>query len=116
MIYKLHSSLKALFELRRYRTVTGEVPLAEWLDRMDAATNGRIQAYIDRMKTGNFGNSRPVGEGVSELKINFGPGYRVYYLCDGRSIVVLLCGGDKGSQQDDIRRAKKYAQDYWRRR
>jgi putative addiction module killer protein len=108
--------LKALIELRRFRTAAGTVPIAEWLDNMDPATSGRVQAYIDRMKSGNFGNSRSVGEGVSELKIHFGSGYRVYYLRDGLSIVVLLCGGDKGSQQADIRQAKENARDYWRRR
>jgi len=83
---------------------------------MDANAGSRILAYIDRMKAGNLGNSRAVGEGVSELKINFGSGYRVYYLRDGRSVVVLLCGGDKRTQQSDIRQAKEYARDYWRRR
>jgi len=83
---------------------------------MDTSTSTRVLAYIDRMKSGNLGNSRSVGEGVSELKINFGSGYRVYYLRDGRSIVVLLCGGDKGSQLADIRQAREYARDYWRRK
>ncbi|MEK7382047.1 MAG: type II toxin-antitoxin system RelE/ParE family toxin, partial [Elusimicrobiota bacterium] len=57
-----------------------------------------------------------VGRGVSELKIDLGPGYRIYYLRDGRTIVVLLCAGDKGSQQADIRCAREYAADYWERR
>ncbi|MFI5363040.1 MAG: type II toxin-antitoxin system RelE/ParE family toxin [Elusimicrobiota bacterium] len=59
---------------------------------------------------------RTVGEGVLELKVDFGPGYRIYYLRDGDSIVVLLCAGDKGSQHGDIRRAHENAADYWRRR
>lgn len=116
MIYKLHIFPRTAIELRRYRTSAGFIPLTDWLARLDANTSGRIQAYIDRMKTGNFGNSRSVGEGISELKIAFGSGYRIYYLRDGRSIVVLLCGGDKGSQPADIRKAKEYARDYWSRR
>ena len=104
------------FELRRYRDVYGRIPLSEWLSELSSIVAGRVLAYIDRMKSGNFGHSRPVGEGVWELKINFGPGYRVYYLHDGRLTVVLLCGGDKASQQEDIRLAREYASDYRSRR
>lgn len=105
-----------LFELRRYQISDGRVPVSEWLEGLDNASSGRVLAYVDRMKAGNFGNSRSVGEGVSELKINFGPGYRVYYLRNGDSIVVLLCGGDKNSQQSDVSRAQRYAVDYRRRK
>lgn len=83
---------------------------------LDDPTAGRVSAYVDRMKSGNLGHSRSVGAGVSELKINFGPGYRVYYVRDGQTIIVLLCGGHKGSQKADIRLAREYAADYWRRR
>lgn len=69
-------------------------------------------AYVDRMKGGNFGNSKPVGSGVSELKIDFGPGFRVYYLRDEDIVVVLLSGGDKASQEADIRKAWGYAAAY----
>ena len=118
MTYKLHSLITASgsFELRRYRTPEGKMPLSEWLNDLDVNTGDRISVYIERMKVGNFGNSRSVGEGISELKIDFGPGYRVYYLLDGSSVVVLLCGGDKGSQQKDIRLARQFATDYWRRK
>lgn len=80
-------------ELRRYRTTDGHVPYSEWLCDLSDATAGRVSAYVDRMKAGNFGRSRSVGSGVSELKMDFGPGYRVYYLRDGDVVVVLLCGG-----------------------
>ena len=103
-------------ELRRYRTADGRVPFSEWLIVLEDSAAGRVSAYVDRMKSGNFGYSRSVGAGVSELKIDFGPGYRVYYLRDGHAIVVLLCGGHKGSQKADIRQAQDYAADYWRRR
>jgi putative addiction module killer protein len=67
---------------------------------------------IDRVREGNLGDARPVGMGVSELRIPVGPGYRVYYARDGETLVLLLCGGDKGSQDDDIRRARAYWTDY----
>lgn len=105
-----------MFELKRYRTAAGRVPFSEWLNDLDGITAGRIEAYKDRMKAGNFGGSRPVGRGVLELKINFGPGYRIYYLRDGLKVVVLLCGGDKSSQQTDVQLAHEHAEDYWRRR
>ena len=103
-------------ELRRYRTAAGRVPFSDWFGRLNAATAARVSAYKDRLQAGHWGNSRSVGEGVSELKINFGPGYRIYYLRDGQTVVILLCGGDKGSQQADIRQAHEFAADYWRRR
>ena len=103
-------------ELRRYKTPEGQVPFSIWLAAQDNAIGARVRAYVDRMRTGNLGRSRPVGHGVSELKINVGPGYRIYHLHDGDAIVVLLCAGDKGSQHADIRRAHEYAADYWRRK
>lgn len=108
-------SQKVTFELRRYQTKAGKVPLSEWLEAFDNVTFAHIMAYVDRMKMGNFGKSRSVGEGVTELKMNFGPGYRVYYLCEDTH-VVLLCGGDKGSQLGDIQKARQYAADYGRRK
>ncbi len=103
-------------ELRRYRTAEGRVPYSEWLQHLNISAAGRVSAYVDRMKSGNFGNSEPVSQGVSELKINFGPGYRMYYIRDGQTIVILLCGGDKSSQQKDINWAHKFAEDYRRRK
>ena len=104
------------FELQRYRTAAGRVPFSEWLGALDVSTAARVSSYVDRMKAGNFGGSKPVGQGVSELKIDFGPGYRVYYILDGGTVVILLCGGDKGSQRTDIRRAQGFAADYRRRK
>jgi putative addiction module killer protein len=71
---------------------------------------------VTRMELGHFGVHRHVGDGVWELKIRYGPGYRVYYIRDGERLIILLCGGDKGSQERDIARAKTYAADYWRRK
>ena len=103
-------------ELRRYATSSGQAPFSLWLAAQDTSVNARVRAYVDRIRTGNLGCSRPVGQGVAELKINFGPGYRIYYLRDGNAIVVLLCAGDKRSQHADIRRAHEYAAEYWRRK
>jgi putative addiction module killer protein len=71
----------------------------------------RITARIRRLTLGNFGDVKPVGGGVSELRIDHGPGYRVYFVRRGAVLVILLCGGDKGSQERDIRRAKQMAQE-----
>lgn len=73
----------------------------------------RIQARIDRMINGNPGDTKAVGGGVSEMRIAYGPGYRVYFICEGRTVIVLLCGGDKASQRQDIMEAKALAKE-WR--
>jgi putative addiction module killer protein len=80
--------------------------IAELNDRRAAA---RIAARIDRVRQGNFGDSKSVGGGVSELRIDYGPGYRVYFTRKGQEVVVLLCGGDKSDQQSDINKAKDLA-------
>ncbi|MDO5654339.1 MAG: type II toxin-antitoxin system RelE/ParE family toxin [Brachymonas sp.] len=81
-----------------------------WLVSLkDVRAIRRIQARIDRLAIGNPGDVKPVGEGISELRINHGPGYRVYYLRRGSLLIVLLCGGDKSTQDADIREAKSIA-------
>jgi putative addiction module killer protein len=83
---------------------------AEWFGSLkDRRAKARIQARIDRMEMGNFGDASPVGEGVSELRIFYGPGYRVYFIQRTSVVVILLSGGDKSSQQSDIAKAKKIA-------
>jgi putative addiction module killer protein len=78
----------------------------EWLLSLrDAKAKARIAARIARAASGNLGDSKPVGEGVSEMRIDYGPGYRVYYRRRGNTLVILLCGGDKSTQRSDIRRA-----------
>ena len=85
---------------------------AEWLSTLrDTAGSVRIAKRIDRMATGNFGDTKSVGDGVSELRFTFGPGYRVYFARHGEVVVILLCGGDKGSQDRDIERAKRMAKE-----
>jgi putative addiction module killer protein len=106
-----------LFKVLEYQTESWKKPYAEWLrglkDRIGASI---IKSRVARMKLGHFGTSRHVGNGVCELKVRYGPGYRVYYLRDGEQLIILLCGGDKGDQDRDVERAKDYATDYWRRK
>jgi putative addiction module killer protein len=81
-----------------------------WLTGLrDQRGKAKIVARIDRLALGNPGDVAPVGEGVSELRIHFGPGYRVYFVRRGKTVVLLLCGGDKGSQERDIAQAKSLA-------
>lgn len=103
-------------ELRHYQTATGAQPFVEWLAGLaDRQARARVQARLARVASGNFGDVEPVGEGVLELRINWGPGYRVYFARVGNAIVLLLCAGDKRTQQRDINRAKDYFEDYRRR-
>ena len=100
-------------ELRYYQTSAGEQPFVEWLQGMsDRQARTRVEARLARVAVGNFGDVEPVGEGVMELRIDWGPGYRVYFARLGQVIVLLLCGGDKRTQQRDIKRAKAHFEDY----
>jgi putative addiction module killer protein len=82
-----------------------------WLRRLtDANAVARIVARIRRMEKGNPGDTRSVGQGILEMRVDYGPGYRIYYLHRGAQIVILLCGGDKRTQQQDIKRAQKLAE------
>ena len=78
----------------------------------DNRTKAKIVARIDRLSLGNFGDCKALGNGLFELRIDWGPGYRVYYALVGQACVLLLCGGDKRKQASDIRRALEYLQDY----
>lgn len=98
-----------------YETANGKCPIREWLDRLDFTTTARIEARLKRIALGNFGDVKPVGQGVSELRIKFGAGYRVYFAQHGEEIIILLCGGDKSSQDKDVETAKSYLQDFKRR-
>ena len=83
---------------------------ANWFESLkDRRAKARIQARIDRVEMGNFGDVAPVGEGISELRIFYGPGYRIYFTQRNSTVVILLSGGDKDSQQADITRAKEIA-------
>ena len=96
-----------------FRTATGKEPFTEWLKSLrDPTTRRRILKRLLRLEQGNYGDFKPVGAGVNELRFFFGAGYRVYFAEDGDTIVVLLCGGDKSSQRRDIQQAQAYWQEY----
>ena len=83
---------------------------ATWLDGLrDIQARARVQARIERLAKGNPGDVKPVGEGVSELRVNYGPGYRVYFKQHGQTLIVLLAGGDKNTQSKDVKTALRLA-------
>jgi putative addiction module killer protein len=89
------------FEIREY-IEAGHSPFAEWFNELDAVSADRVDRYIRRLEAGNFGAAKPLREGVFELRLDFGPGYRVYYGREGRTIIILLGGGSKRRQHTDI--------------
>ena len=96
-----------------YQTNDGRQPFREWLNTLgDRRALAKIDARITRRRAGLKGDWKGVGEGVQELRIDFGPGYRLYIGQDGTQLFLLLCGGDKGSQSADIEKAKAYWADY----
>jgi putative addiction module killer protein len=96
-----------------YADENGNEPFQLWLeDLRDAKNRRRILSRLVRAQQGNYGDVEPIGEGLSELRFFFGAGYRVYFGEDAGNIVVILCGGDKSSQSQDIENAKAYWQDY----
>jgi putative addiction module killer protein len=100
-------------EIKNYLTADGRNPFEEWLnDLRDIRARAKIRNRLKRVESGNLGNYAGVGEGVCELKIDYGSGYRVYFGQIGSTVVLLLCGGDKSTQEQDILRAKEYWRDY----
>ena len=105
-----------MVEVRRYLTVAGRNVFSEWLAELaDAHAKARIADRIDRLALGNPGDCKALGGGLFELRIDWGPGYRIYYAMIGRTCVLLLCGGDKRKQASDIQRARDYFNDYLQR-
>jgi putative addiction module killer protein len=103
-------------ELRYYQTASGRQPFVEWLAGLtDRHARARIQARLAVVAAGSFGDAEPVGEGVMELRVHWGPGYRVYFARVGGVVVLLLCGGNKRSQDEDIKQAKRNFEDFKRR-
>ncbi len=103
-------------ELLQYVTEEGKNTFQSWLHKLkDKAARARIRVRLNRVRLGNLGDCKSVGEGVSELKIDYGPGYRIYFGRSGFTVVILLCGGTKKNQSQDIKLAQKYWADYQRR-
>lgn len=94
------------FELIEYLTPVGISPFGRWFDRLDATAAAKVQTALVRLQLGNTSSVKALGAGISEVKIDFGPGYRVYFAREGERIVVLLGGGTKKRQDRDIAEAK----------
>lgn len=104
------------YELVLYVTEDGNAPFEDWFDGLDTAAALKVRTALARIETGNLGDVKPVGQGVSERRIPFGPGYRVYFGQDGNTLVILLCGGTKKRQSKDIEQAKRHWDDYKNRK
>ena len=100
-------------EIEIYETRTGKCPFLDWIEGLkEIHTRAKILTRLDRLKLGNFGDCKSIGGGIYELRIHYGPGMRIYYSKIRRKIVLLLCGGNKGSQKKDIKNAQAFLEDY----
>jgi putative addiction module killer protein len=105
-----------MFEVLRYQAEDGRQPFTEWLESVqDKAVQARLRVRLRRLEAGLFGDCEPVGEGVLELREHQGAGFRIYFGRQGRAVVILLTGGTKRTQPNDIEAAKRYWAD-WKRR
>jgi len=102
--------------IREYLDLNGRSPYAKWFNRLNAPAAAKVATALIRMEQGNFSASKGVGEGVFECRIDFGPGYRIYFGKDGDYLVILLGGGSKKRQKKDIDRAKVLWKEYKRRK
>jgi putative addiction module killer protein len=101
------------FEIGHYITRSGKDVFDDWLSELaDTRTQAKIAARINRLAAGNFGDCKALGQGVYELRVDWGPGFRIYYGMIGEAHVLLLCGGDKHTQPADILKAHQYLTDY----
>ena len=105
-----------MIDLRGYIDEDGSRPFADWMDALDAAAAAKVTIALARMEQGNFSRVKSVGSGVFECKIDFGPGYRIYFGKDGESLVILIGGGTKKRQQQDIAAAQECWAVYKRRK
>ena len=105
-----------LKELREYITPNENSPFEEWFSSLkDSRTRARIRIRLDRLSLGLLGDCKSLGRGLQELRLDFGAGYRIYFGQDGHVLIILLCGGNKSTQQRDIVKARTYWADYLRR-
>jgi putative addiction module killer protein len=109
--------LYAVIDVREYVAADGSSPHAKWFNTLNAPAAAKVAIAITRMAQGNLSNTKSVGGGIQEYRIDFGPRYRIYFGRDGDRLVILLGGGTKKRQQDDIRRAQNLWADYrWRKK
>jgi putative addiction module killer protein len=106
----------AMIDVREYVDSQGRIPYRDWIVTLDPAVRARVITAVLRLEFGNFSTAKSVGAGVSEMRLDFGPGYRVYFGKDGDSLVILLAGGSKKRQQRDINAAQIMWLDYKRRK
>lgn len=107
------SYIHPMYELRDFLASDGRNVIRGWLDNLqDAKARARIQLRLMRLSHGNFGDCKPLRDGVWELRIDHGPGYRVYYSQVGKVVILLLCGGDKRKQASDIEKAAAYLAEF----
>lgn len=100
-------------QLEIYITKDGKKPFINWLESLkDKQVRYRIKERLDRVALGNLGDHKSVGDSIFELRVNFGPGYRIYYGNEEAKIILLLCGGDKSTQKKDVKKAIYYWKDY----
>ena len=105
--------MENVIEIRNYLSRAGKDIFDDWLTELaDARAQAKVASRINRLAAGNFGDCKSLRQGLYELRIDWGPGYRVYYAMIGRACVLLLCGGDKRKQSSDIERASQYFKDY----
>ena len=105
-----------MIKIKQYIAMNGSSPFEQWFLELNSLAAAKITKAIYKLELGNFSTVEGVGNGVYEQKIDFGPGYRVYFGEDGNEIVILLCGGTKKRQSNDIEKAKEYWQDYKKRK
>ena len=105
-----------MIEVREYVDPAGKSPFTKWVFELNVQAAVKVAAALERIADGNLSNVKPVGAGVLEFRINFGPGYRIYFGRDGDRLIILLAGGTKKRQQADIVKAKEYWIDYRKRR
>lgn len=104
----------SMLKIFNYLTKADRSPFEEWRDELDVKARAIVRTRLDRVRMGNFGDCKMIqgGNGVWELRIDYGPGYRIYFGKIGMEVIILLVGGDKGSQRRDIEKAKKYWREY----
>ena len=105
-----------MIDVREYVDAAGKSPFSKWLCGLNVQAAAKVTTALERISDGNLSNVKPVASGVLEYRIDFGPGYRIYFGRDGNRLVILLAGGTKKRQQADIKDAKAYWTDYNRRR
>jgi putative addiction module killer protein len=105
-----------MIDVREYVDARGRNHYREWASKLDASVRARIDKAVFRLGEGNLSAAKPEGEGVSALRLDFGPGYRVYFANDGQQLVILLAGGSKRRQQEDIQLARRLLTEYKRRK